>query len=101
MPTNNCKVCGKTMILKPAGVSMKTGKPYKEFWACPDRCKQPYTNSFNSSQPAQQDTDKVQSIVLMADEITSLRKEINDLKILVEQRFAELAKFLSDSIGAE
>jgi hypothetical protein len=85
-----------------AGISMRTGKPYPAFMACPNKCKQPYTNSYNNSPaPAQPENDKVQSIVLMADEITFLRNEMKDMKILMEQRFAELAKFLRDSMGAE
>ena len=32
-----CQICGQDMILKPAGVSRKTGKAYGAFWACPTR----------------------------------------------------------------
>lgn len=35
---NNCGTCGKPKKLVPAGVSKKTGKPYKAFYVCPDKC---------------------------------------------------------------
>lgn len=35
-----CNFCGATLKEIPAGVSKKTGKPYKAFTACPSGCKQ-------------------------------------------------------------
>lgn len=35
-----CIECGAILTLVPAGVSKKTGKAYKAFWACPDKHKQ-------------------------------------------------------------
>lgn len=38
-----CVICGNNMRHVPAGVSRKTGKPYNEFWTCPNNCKIPGT----------------------------------------------------------
>jgi len=40
MESKQCNVCNKEMHLVPAGVSKATGRPYNEFWACPDKCRQ-------------------------------------------------------------
>jgi len=33
----NCQQHGIPFVLKPGGVSKKTGKPYNAFWSCPGR----------------------------------------------------------------
>lgn len=40
MQSHQCTECNKELRQVPAGVSRNTGKPYKAFWACPDRHKQ-------------------------------------------------------------
>lgn len=35
-----CSQCSSELRQIPAGVSKTTGKPYKAFMACPNRCKQ-------------------------------------------------------------
>ena len=37
--TQKCPKCGKTMLLRPAGVSKTTGKSYKAFYSCTQECK--------------------------------------------------------------
>ena len=37
METPNCSIHGNQMMLKPAGISKTTGKPYEAFWTCPTR----------------------------------------------------------------
>lgn len=40
MPDKRCIECGAILKLIPAGVSKSTGKPYKAFYACPDKHRQ-------------------------------------------------------------
>lgn len=35
-----CNNCGVELKLIPAGISKKTGRPYSDFWACPNGHKQ-------------------------------------------------------------
>jgi len=37
-PPIKCETCGAPINHIPAGISRKTGKPYKEFWSCSQRC---------------------------------------------------------------
>lgn len=37
--TQKCPKCGKTMLLRPAGISKTTGKSYKAFYSCTQECK--------------------------------------------------------------
>ena len=39
MENNKCQICGKDMVLIPAGYSKRTNKAYGSFWACPDKCE--------------------------------------------------------------
>lgn len=48
METKHCQECGLEMNLIPAGVSKKTGKPYKAFLACPNKCK----TNWNDTKPS-------------------------------------------------
>lgn len=36
-----CPTCGSEMRLIPAGVSRTSGKPYNQFFSCPNRCPKP------------------------------------------------------------
>ena len=47
-----CPICGETMVLRPPGVSKKTGKPYDAFMSCPNYAKHPakVQGSFGGSQ---------------------------------------------------
>lgn len=45
MDEKKCEVCGSLKDFIPAGVSKKTGKPYNEFWACPNKCKKASSNN--------------------------------------------------------
>jgi len=70
MATYKCPKCGATLKHIPAGVSKKTGKPYGEFWACP-QCD--YT--FN---PTQSKSGK------MFAEIKAIRADVEDIKATLE-----------------
>jgi len=45
-----CAVCGATLKFIPAGVSKTTGKPYSQFWSCPNRCPKNPQTAVNKSQ---------------------------------------------------
>ena len=36
-----CATCHAEMRLIPAGVSKSTGRPYQQFYSCPNRCPKP------------------------------------------------------------
>lgn len=69
---SKCQVCGQELKTIPAGISKTTGKPYKEFTACPNRCKQ---------QPKQVQAPQGEGdgFKIMADEFISLRNKVDEL----------------------
>lgn len=42
MENKTCFSCHSEMRYVKAGVSKTSGKPYDAFWACPNKCRQPY-----------------------------------------------------------
>lgn len=62
---NLCESCGSEKKLIPAGVSKKTGRPYKEFWTCPNRCN-----------------SKLKSVIqgdsMLMEEMVDFRREVNE-----------------------
>ena len=73
-----CQICDLEMKLIPAGVSKKTGRPYKEFWACPDKCQKP-------NQKVSSDQQMIIDILMAMD------KKINE-------RFDGLGKYLVEKL---
>jgi len=73
METKKCAVCGKEMKFVPHGVSKKTGRPYEEFWSCPDRCKQP-----TKAQLGEQ---------MIFDELKAINERLDKLGIFLKSKF--------------
>ena len=65
MENNICESCGAEKKLIPAGVSKRTGKSYKEFYACPNKCKNAFKRAVSGD-----------SIVL--EELAEFRREVNE-----------------------
>ena len=91
IPTN-CPFCQSEVRKIPAGVSKRTGKPYKEFWACENRSCNYVYHSDNAK-------DKPQTTVggdkgeyynkdqIMMEEFGNLTKGLREIyKVLVEIR---------------
>lgn len=90
----NCTQCGMELILKPAGVSRTTGKPYDAFWACSSgqrhkQSKPSYdaqnspTSGLNSSKPNMSNIDPM---VLVGDELTAIRKRLDDMATYLKSK---------------
>jgi len=65
---NICQICGETMVLRPAGISKKTGRPYEEFWSCPNYKTHPKT----TYEPIKETSDQI-----IIDELQEGFKELN------------------------
>lgn len=82
-PPTICPHCQSPINHIPAGVSKRTGKRYGEFWACANRdCNFTW-------RPKKE--KKVNSSVLILDELQEFRKEFNE-------RMNKLAKFLMEKL---
>jgi len=74
---NVCPICGTIKELIPAGISKRTGKPYDEFWSCPNRCKKPSVPANYSNQP--KDYSNVS--------VDYSSKQVEDVKIVDKDSF--------------
>ena len=74
-----CVVCQATLKFVPHGVSRKTGKPYNEFWACPEGHKQTKQNA---------DTQMIIDVLIGMDKkIDRIHERLDGLGIFLKNKF--------------
>lgn len=72
-----CQQCGSVKKVIPAGVSKKTGRPYKAFSACPKNCGKVQTTSpSGNSVPMAKSND--------SEQLNRIEAVLHDLLIMVE-----------------
>lgn len=94
----NCQVCGSDLKMIPAGVSKKTGKPYKAFAACPKGCK----SNWNDTTTPQLPKNDFNFQNYVADEFVALNKRLDNLaKFLVQHLPANGNPGIGESAGVD
>lgn len=112
-----CQTCMYPMKWINPGVSKKTGKPYNGFWACPNKCKQPFIpfsqpqvqqTGFPVQFPVQtglmgQRTQPISTPVKDEAQIKDIKEILIGIKEIREQNSYLLKKFvaLAESINGE
>jgi len=66
-----CPICGEEMVLRPPGISKKTGKPYQAFMSCPN-----YKNHPPKVQTSMPSAGNGNAIIL--DELQKGFKDLNE-----------------------
>lgn len=72
-----CNQCGSVKKNIPAGVSKKTGRPYKAFSACPKNCGKTQTTSPTGNTVPMAKSDD-------SEQLNRIESSLHDLLIMVE-----------------
>jgi hypothetical protein len=90
--SNICQDCGAPLKVIPAGISKSTGKPYKAFKACSQRCG--YTEKIDEQNQPNSFVKKDKESVEVLKEISSDIKEIKDYIKDIMVEYAEKNKLV-------
>ena len=89
---NKCPICNLELKTIPAGVSKKTGRPYKSFQSCPNRCPKAQYGTPNVFQNAPQgsttnlngNSDVYDLLTTLVAKVNAIHDKISKLSILDE-----------------
>ena len=90
---NVCTECGMPMVLKPAGVSRTTGKPYNAFYACSSGQRHQQAKAIVAPQPQNataKPSDAQNRELVLLEAIDAINKRLDNM-----------ATFLVEKLGTD
>lgn len=80
-----CQSCNQPLKLIPAGVSRKTGKSYNSFYACINKCQQPFSQSPQTTGSPTTRENEQTGFQVLTEHIVALEAKVDSLVDLLKQ----------------
>jgi len=84
-PPSNCPACQSPVKHIPEGISKKTGKKYREFWACENR-----NCNFTWNKPEEKPQQQTTKDQIIMNELLEINKKLDSLSNNIENVLKEL-----------
>ena len=99
MSEKTCPRCGKPLKLIPAGVSKRTGKPYKSFYSCTRECGATAPDmeqlpTIDANTGKEQPSPRVTSNIIIMDRLDGIEKAIQN----IDERIDGIGKWIATNV---